>query len=150
MQAARAALPEFDHLWHQAKPAPVRGSGRCAIIDPVLGFDRDSGATDTRLADEIANNIQARRLTVEWVLDTHPHADHLSAVAYLGDRLGAPTGIGERGALGVEQDRPRRGRALVQSQNQRFRHLAPLIQQAFAMVCAAWSAGSNHVFIRQA
>ena len=72
------------------------GSGRCAIIDPVLGFDRDSGATDTRLADEIANNIQARRLTVEWVLDTHPHADHLSAVAYLGDRLGAPTGIGER------------------------------------------------------
>ena len=57
------------------------GSGRCAIIDPVLGFDRDSGATDTRLADGIANNIQARRLTVEWVLDTHPHADHLSAVA---------------------------------------------------------------------
>ncbi|MFC7693693.1 MBL fold metallo-hydrolase [Paeniroseomonas aquatica] len=62
----------------------------------MLGFDRASGATDTRLADKIADNIQARRLTVEWVLDTHPHADHLSAVAYLGEQLGAPTGIGAR------------------------------------------------------
>jgi glyoxylase-like metal-dependent hydrolase (beta-lactamase superfamily II) len=72
------------------------GTGRCAVIDPVLGFDRDSSGTDTRLADEIAEHIRARGLTVEWVLDTHPHADHLSAVAYLGERLGAPTGIGER------------------------------------------------------
>ena len=72
------------------------GTARCAIIDPVLGFDRDSGTTDTWLADEIADNVQARGLTVEWVLDTHPHADHLSAVGYLGDRLDAPTGIGER------------------------------------------------------
>lgn len=71
-------------------------TARCAIIDPVLGFDRDSGATDTRLADQMADHVRARGLTVEWVLDTHPHADHLSAVAYLGDRLGAPTGIGER------------------------------------------------------
>ncbi|NKE48480.1 MBL fold metallo-hydrolase [Roseomonas frigidaquae] len=71
-------------------------TARCAIIDPVLGFDRDSGATDTRFADEIADHVRARGLTVEWVLDTHPHADHLSGVAYLGDRLGAPTGIGER------------------------------------------------------
>ncbi|MBU8541869.1 MBL fold metallo-hydrolase [Falsiroseomonas tokyonensis] len=72
------------------------GTARCAIIDPVLGFDRDSGATDTHLADQMADHVRARGLTVEWVLDTHPHADHLSAVAYLGDRLGAPTGIGER------------------------------------------------------
>ncbi|WP_408871685.1 MBL fold metallo-hydrolase [Falsiroseomonas frigidaquae] len=72
------------------------GTARCAIIDPVLGFDSASGATDTRFADEIADHVRAHGLTVEWVLDTHPHADHLSAVAYLGDRLGAPTGIGER------------------------------------------------------
>lgn len=72
------------------------GTARCAVIDPVLGFDRDSGATDTRLADAIAEHIRTRRLTAEWVLDTHPHADHLSAVAYLGERLAAPTGIGER------------------------------------------------------
>ena len=72
------------------------GTGRCVIIDPVLGFNHASGATDTRLADEIADNIQAQHLTVEWVLDTHPHADHLSAVAYLGEQLGAPTGIGAR------------------------------------------------------
>lgn len=72
------------------------GTARGAVIDPVLGFDRDSGGTDTLLADEIAEHVRARGLTTEWVLDTHPHADHLSAVAYLGDRLGAPTGIGER------------------------------------------------------
>ena len=72
------------------------GTGRCAVVDPGLGFDWDSGATDTRLADEIADHVRARGLAAEWVLDTHPHADHLSAVAYLGERLGAPTGIGER------------------------------------------------------
>ncbi|MFC7693918.1 MBL fold metallo-hydrolase [Paeniroseomonas aquatica] len=80
-------------------------TARCAIIDPVLGFDRDSGATDTRLADQMADHVRARGLTVEWVLDTHPHADHLSAVAYLGDRLGAPTGIGERVAAVQESGR---------------------------------------------
>ncbi|WP_424138132.1 MBL fold metallo-hydrolase [Roseomonas chloroacetimidivorans] len=69
---------------------------KCAVIDPLLGFDRNSCSLATQPADEIANYIQERGLIPEWALDTHPHADHLSAVAYLGERLGVPTGIGEQ------------------------------------------------------
>jgi glyoxylase-like metal-dependent hydrolase (beta-lactamase superfamily II) len=69
---------------------------RCAIIDPVLDFDPPSGATRTTSADRLLRHIEARGLTLEWVLDTHPHADHFSAAAYLKDMTGAPTAIGER------------------------------------------------------
>jgi glyoxylase-like metal-dependent hydrolase (beta-lactamase superfamily II) len=72
------------------------GSGHCAIIDPVLDFDPCSGATATRSADVILAHIRAQGLTVDWILDTHPHADHFSAAAYLKAATGAPTGIGER------------------------------------------------------
>jgi glyoxylase-like metal-dependent hydrolase (beta-lactamase superfamily II) len=71
-------------------------SGRCAIIDPVLDFDEKSGATATRSADEILAHVDAEGLTVEWILDTHPHADHFSAARYLKARTGAPTAIGEK------------------------------------------------------
>jgi glyoxylase-like metal-dependent hydrolase (beta-lactamase superfamily II) len=69
---------------------------RCAIIDPVLDFDEKSGATATRSADAILDYIRRRDLTVDWILDTHPHADHFSAAGYLKDVTGAPTAIGER------------------------------------------------------
>jgi glyoxylase-like metal-dependent hydrolase (beta-lactamase superfamily II) len=52
---------------------------RCAIIDPVLDFDETSGKTGTRNADAILAYIAAQGFTVEWILDTHPHADHFSA-----------------------------------------------------------------------
>src|ERR1700730_8064699 len=52
---------------------------RCAIIDPVLDFDEKSGSTATRSADAILDYIRQQDLTVDWILDTHPHADHLSA-----------------------------------------------------------------------
>ena len=52
---------------------------RCAIIDPVLEFDPVAARTSTAHADEIAAFIRARELEVEWILDTHPHADHFSA-----------------------------------------------------------------------
>lgn len=68
---------------------------KCAIIDPVLDFDEKSGATATRNADRILDFIDVRGLTVEWILDTHPHADHFSAARYLKSRTGAPTAIGE-------------------------------------------------------
>ena len=55
-------------------------TGRSAIIDPVLDFDEKSGVTATRSADMILDYVHENNLTVEWVLDTHPHADHLSAV----------------------------------------------------------------------
>jgi glyoxylase-like metal-dependent hydrolase (beta-lactamase superfamily II) len=69
-------------------------SGRCAIIDPVLDFDEKSGATATRSADELLAYIARQGLTVEWILDTHPHADHFSAAGYLHHQTGAPTAIG--------------------------------------------------------
>lgn len=71
-------------------------TGHCAVIDPVLDYDENSGGTDTRSADAILEHVRANGLTVEWILDTHPHADHFSAADYLKNVTGAPTGIGER------------------------------------------------------
>ncbi|MBX4941832.1 bifunctional sulfur transferase/dioxygenase Blh [Rhizobium binae] len=67
---------------------------RCVIIDPVLDFDETSGATGTASADAILAYIAAEHLALEWILDTHPHADHFSAAHYLKGRTGAPTAIG--------------------------------------------------------
>lgn len=69
---------------------------RAAIIDPVLDFDPKSGATATHSADELLAFIENEGFTLEWILDTHPHADHLSAAGYLKDRTGVPTAIGEK------------------------------------------------------
>ena len=65
-----------------------------AIIDSVLDFDSASGRTDTRSADQIAAWVETEGLRVEWILETHVHADHLSAAPYLQDRLGGQVGIG--------------------------------------------------------
>ncbi|MGM0521888.1 MAG: MBL fold metallo-hydrolase [Pseudomonadota bacterium] len=67
---------------------------QCAIIDPVLDYDEKSGATATHHADELLAYINEQGFTVQWILDTHPHADHFSAAHYLKDKTGAPTGIG--------------------------------------------------------
>ncbi|CEG10249.1 Beta-lactamase hydrolase-like protein [Afipia felis] len=67
---------------------------RCAIIDPIYDFDEKSGATGTTNADAILAYIGSEGLTVEWILDTHPHADHFSAAHYLKAKTGAPTAIG--------------------------------------------------------
>jgi Metallo-beta-lactamase superfamily len=69
---------------------------RCAVIDPVLEFDPRSGSTRTTSADRLLRHIASNGLTLEWILDTHPHADHLSAAGYLKDMTGAATGLGER------------------------------------------------------
>ena len=71
-------------------------TGKSAIIDPVLDFDPRSGSTRTTSADRLLKHIEAHGLTLEWILDTHPHADHFSAAGYLKDVTGASTGIGER------------------------------------------------------
>lgn len=68
---------------------------QCAIIDPVLDFDEKSGATATFCADALLKYIQEEGLTVAWILDTHPHADHFSAAQYLKEKTGAPTAIGQ-------------------------------------------------------
>ena len=70
------------------------GTRVCAIIDPVLDYDEKSGSTATRSADAILEYVRTRGLTIAWILDTHPHADHFSAAGYLKDMTGAPTAIG--------------------------------------------------------
>jgi glyoxylase-like metal-dependent hydrolase (beta-lactamase superfamily II) len=69
---------------------------RAAIIDPVLDYDEKSARVSHQSADALLDEIARRGLTVEWILDTHPHADHFSAAIYLKEKLGAPTAIGER------------------------------------------------------
>ena len=69
-------------------------SSACAIIDSVLDFDYAAGRTDVRSANQIIAFVREKRLEVAWILETHVHADHLSAAPYLHDQLGGKTGIG--------------------------------------------------------
>jgi glyoxylase-like metal-dependent hydrolase (beta-lactamase superfamily II) len=71
-------------------------TGCCALIDPVLDYDEKSGSTASLSADALLAFVRERNLSVEWILDTHPHADHFSAAGYLKDSTGARTAIGER------------------------------------------------------
>ncbi len=68
----------------------------CAVIDSVLDFDYASGRTDTRSADAVIAHIRDHDLDLQWILETHVHADHLSAAPYIQERLGGRIGIGER------------------------------------------------------
>ena len=77
-------------------------TGRCAIIDPVYDFDEKSGATGTMNADAILAYVENEGLSVEWILDTHPHADHFSAAHYLKQKTGAHTAIGAK-VTGVQK-----------------------------------------------
>lgn len=77
-------------------------TSHCAVIDPVLDFDPKSGRTSTGSADKILDFIRCQGLTVEWVIDTHIHADHLSALAYIRDGRGGQTAIGSH--VGVVQE----------------------------------------------
>ena len=67
---------------------------RAAIIDSVLDFDPKSGRTSHLSADRVVDYVRQSGLTVEWLLETHAHADHFSAAPYLKERLGGETGIG--------------------------------------------------------
>ncbi len=68
---------------------------RCAIVDSVLDYDPHSGRTATLSADRVARFVRDQDLTVEWLLETHAHADHLSAAPYLRRQLGGRIAIGE-------------------------------------------------------
>ena len=72
-------------------PATLEG----AVIDPVLDWDNRSGTADTAFADRLLTAAAEAGVTIRWVLETHAHADHLTAAPYLKARTGAPIGIGE-------------------------------------------------------
>ncbi|RQW28314.1 MBL fold metallo-hydrolase [Rhodobacteraceae bacterium CH30] len=73
-----------------------QAGGHAAIIDPVLDYDPKSGRTRTTSAQQLVDFIRAQKLTVDWILETHAHADHLSAAAWLKQQLGGKTAIGDQ------------------------------------------------------
>lgn len=68
--------------------------GNCAIIDPVLDYNPKSGRTSTQFANKQIQFIRNQQLTVDWILETHAHADHLSSAHYLRSQLGGKIAIG--------------------------------------------------------
>ncbi len=70
-------------------------SKKCAIIDSVMDYNMHSGKTSTSSADALIKYIIENDLTLEWILETHIHADHLTAASYLKDQLGGKIAIGE-------------------------------------------------------
>jgi glyoxylase-like metal-dependent hydrolase (beta-lactamase superfamily II) len=67
----------------------------CAVIDSVLDYDPKSGRTKHTSADKVVDFVKTNQLKVEWILETHAHADHLSAAPYLKEQLGGKTAIGD-------------------------------------------------------
>jgi len=99
MNNANAARPEvrgfFDPATWTVTYVVHGGPGTpAAIIDPVLDYDPKSGRTRTASADQVIDFVKEQGLTVQWILETHAHADHLSAAPYLKQQLGGQTGIG--------------------------------------------------------
>lgn len=93
----------FDEATNTITYVAQEPEGRaCAVIDSVLDFDYASGRTDTRSADAVIAFIREHDLRLEWVLETHVHADHLSAAPYIQEALGGKIGIGDR--ITVVQD----------------------------------------------
>jgi glyoxylase-like metal-dependent hydrolase (beta-lactamase superfamily II) len=69
---------------------------QCAIIDSLLDFDQASGRTTTDSADKLIAFVRERGLTCEWIIDTHVHADHLTAAPYIREQIGGKTAIGDQ------------------------------------------------------
>lgn len=88
--------PFFDQTTNTASYVVAEPEGpHCAIIDPVLDYDPHAGRTSTGSADRIISFVRDNNLTVDWILETHVHADHLTAGPYLKDVLGGQTAVGE-------------------------------------------------------
>ena len=73
-----------------------RDGGHAAIVDPVLDYDAKAGRTRTRSAEALVDFVRAHGLSVQWILETHAHADHLSAAAWLRQQVGGKVAIGEK------------------------------------------------------
>jgi glyoxylase-like metal-dependent hydrolase (beta-lactamase superfamily II) len=93
----------FDEATFTATHLVVEPDGRhAAIVDSVRDFDPKSGRTSTKSADEVLAFVEKNGLIVHWILETHAHADHLTAAPYLKEKLGAKIGIGDH--ITVVQD----------------------------------------------
>lgn len=98
---AQPGSPDVTGFYHEATGSIAYlvvdpATGRAAIVDPVLDFSPRAARVSTTFADGMLEAVASRKLTVDWILDTHPHADHFSAAAYIKGKLGAPMAIGEK------------------------------------------------------
>ena len=85
----------FDETtWTVSYAVYDQPGGHCALVDSVLDYDPKSGRTHTRSADALIAFVKEQRLTVQWILETHAHADHLSAAHYLRGQLGGQIAMG--------------------------------------------------------
>jgi len=83
-----------DATWTVSYVVYDQPGGHCALVDSVLDYDPKSGRTRTQSAERLIEFVQTHGLTVEWILETHAHADHLSAAHYLRNKLGGRIAIG--------------------------------------------------------
>jgi glyoxylase-like metal-dependent hydrolase (beta-lactamase superfamily II) len=96
MRANMTTQAFFDPAtWTVTYVVADSASRHAAIIDPVLDYDFKSGRTSTTSADQVLAYVADKGLHVDWILETHAHADHLSAAHYLRDRVGGRIAIGE-------------------------------------------------------
>ncbi len=98
--SASAAKPQvqgfFDPAtWTVTYVVYEKEGSACAIIDSVLDYDPKSGRTRTTSADKVVDFVKQKQLKVEWILETHAHADHITAAPYLKEKLGGRTAIGD-------------------------------------------------------
>ena len=96
MSTATHIQPFFDpNTWTVSYVVSDIVTSNAAVIDPVLDYNFKSGHTDTKAADAVLAYIKTEKLTVQWILETHAHADHLSGARYLQQRAGGKIAIGE-------------------------------------------------------
>ncbi len=101
LASASGVRPEVHGYFDEATNAVcyiVRdpNSSACAIIDSVMDFDQAAGSITSTFADMIIGEVSSRGFEVEWVIETHVHADHLSAAPYISQKTGGKLGIGSR------------------------------------------------------
>jgi glyoxylase-like metal-dependent hydrolase (beta-lactamase superfamily II) len=96
MRSASPRVQSFFHAptWTFTHVVYDQAGGHAAVIDPVLDFDPKSGRTGTASAQEVVDFIRHQQLTVQWVLETHAHADHLSSAPFVHEQVGGTVGIG--------------------------------------------------------
>jgi glyoxylase-like metal-dependent hydrolase (beta-lactamase superfamily II) len=98
------AAPEVAGFYHEPTASIAyividSASKHAAVVDPVLDYDEKSGRVSSEFADMLLDEIARRALKIDWILDTHAHADHFSAASYMKGKLGAPIAIGDQIAL---------------------------------------------------
>ncbi len=97
---SRLHKPQIQHFYHALSGTLSYvvsdvASSTAAVIDPVLGYDRASGRTEHSAVQEIVEYLKINKLELQWILETHAHADHLSGAQYLKTQCGGTVAIGE-------------------------------------------------------